>query len=192
MAINISNFYLMTPLKRPEYICAKIDDLPVVIINEYKLQEKVNKMGIIYIAVTKGMYGLLLQAGLLANKLLKQRLNKHGYFQSKLVPNLWKHLTRLISFTLVVVNFGIKYVGKEHVDHLMTVLQEHYQVKAVWTGTRYIGIHMAWDYEKGQFHLYMPGYVQRALKLFQHICRKMQNQPFPPHTTSVKLHCHFN
>jgi hypothetical protein len=25
----------------------------------------------------------------------------------------------------------------------------------------------------------MPGYVQKALKLFQHICKKTQNQPFP-------------
>jgi hypothetical protein len=64
----------------------------------------------------------------------------------------------------------------------MTVIQEHYQVKADWMGTRYIGIHMAWDYEKDQIHLYMPGYVQQALTLFQHICKKMQNQPFP-HTT---------
>jgi hypothetical protein len=44
-------------------------------------------------------------------------------------------------------DFGVKYVGKEHAEHLMTVLQEHYQTKADWTGTRYIGIHMAWDYE---------------------------------------------
>jgi len=62
------------------------------------------------IEVTKGMYRLP-QAGLLANELLEQNLNKHGYFQSKLVPRLWKHTTRLISFTLVVDNFGVKYVG---------------------------------------------------------------------------------
>ena len=95
------------------------------------------------IEVTKGMYGLP-QAGLLANELLEQRLNKHGYFQSKLVPGLWKHTTRPISFTLIVDDFGVKYVGKEHTEHLMTVLQEHYQIKADWTGTRYIGIHMAY------------------------------------------------
>jgi hypothetical protein len=35
--IDISNFYLMTPLKRPEYIRVKIDDIPMEIINEYKL-----------------------------------------------------------------------------------------------------------------------------------------------------------
>jgi len=110
MTLDISNFYLMTPLKQPEYIRVKIDNIPEEIINEYKLQEKVNKQGMVCIEVTKGgMYGLT-QAGLLTNELLEQRLNKHGYFQSKLVPGLWKHTTRPISFTLVVDDFGVKYI----------------------------------------------------------------------------------
>jgi hypothetical protein len=138
----------MTPLKRPEYTRMKINDLPKEIVKEYKLRAMVNKPGMVYIKVTKGMYSLP-QAGLLANKLLEQRLNRHGYFQSKLAPGLWKHITRPISFTLVVDDFGIKYVGKEHVDHLMSALQEHYEIKAGWTGNRYIGIHLAWDYKKG-------------------------------------------
>ena len=79
--------------------------------------------------IKKNLYGLP-QAGLLANELLEQRLNKHGYFQSKLVPGLWKHTPRPIFFTLIIDDFGIKYIGKEHVEHLMTVLQEHYQIKA--------------------------------------------------------------
>ncbi len=181
MTIDIGNFYLMTTLKGPKFIRVKIDGLPKEIINEYKLCKKVNKTGIIYTEVTKGMYGLP-QAGLLTIELLKQLLNKHGYFQSKLVPGLWKHIMRPISFTLVVDDFSVKYVRREHIDHLMHILQEHYQVKADWTGTRYIGIHMAWNYEKGQVHLYMPGYVQQALKLIQHLRTKMQNQP-SPHTT---------
>ena len=114
MMLDISNFYLMTPLKRTEYIQMKIDNLPEEIINEYKLREKVNRQSMICIEVTKRMYGLP-QAGLLANELLEQRLNKHGYFQSKLVPGLWKHTTRPISFTLIVDNFGVKYIGKEQV-----------------------------------------------------------------------------
>jgi len=54
----------------------------------------------------------------LANELLEKRLNKHGYQQSKLVPGLWKHDTRPIQFTLVVDDFGVKYVGEEHAQHL--------------------------------------------------------------------------
>ncbi len=71
MMIDISNFYLMTPLKRPEYIRMKIDNLPDEIVNKYKLRAMVNKLGMVYIEVTKGMFGLP-QAGLLTNKLLKQ------------------------------------------------------------------------------------------------------------------------
>jgi len=116
MTLDISNFYLMTPLKRTEYIRMKIDDLSEEIINDYKLREKVNRQGMVCIKITKGVYGLP-QAGLLAKELLEQRLNKHGYFQSKLVPGLWKHTTRPILFTLVVDDFGVKCVGKEHVQH---------------------------------------------------------------------------
>ena len=57
--------------------------------------------GNIYMEVNKGMYELP-QSGLLANKLLKKRLNKHGYHHSKLVPGLWVHKKRPIQFTLVV------------------------------------------------------------------------------------------
>ena len=48
------------------------------------------------------MYGLP-QAGSLGHDLLKERLNKEGYFQSKTVSGLWKHKTRDIKFVLVVI-----------------------------------------------------------------------------------------
>ena len=108
MTIDISNFYLMTALMRPEYLRVKLTNIPAKIINEYKLSKKVNKNGFVFIEVTKGMYGLP-QAGLLANLLLEKRLNTQGYYQSKLVPGLWHHKTRRIHFTLVVDDFGVKY-----------------------------------------------------------------------------------
>jgi hypothetical protein len=64
----------------------------------------------VYIEIHKGMYGLP-QVGILAQQLLERRLNAHGYSQNKTVPGLWTHETQSISFTLVVDNFGIKYVG---------------------------------------------------------------------------------
>jgi hypothetical protein len=92
MTINISNFYLMTPLKWPEFIRMKLSNIPEEIIAEYKLRAIVTQDGLIYIQANKGMYGLP-QSGLLANELFEQRLNTHGYRQSKLVPGLWKHDT---------------------------------------------------------------------------------------------------
>ena len=93
------------------------------------------------------MYGLP-QAGLISNKLLEKSLNKHGYRQSKLVPGLWKHDTGPILFTLVVDNFGIKYFGIEHVQHLIKVLEQHYKIKCDWSGQRYIGITLLWEYQR--------------------------------------------
>ena len=87
MTMDISNFYLMTPLSRPEYIRVKLSDIPDEIINEYKLKDKATKDGSVYIVANRGMYGLP-QSGLLANQLLEKRLNKHGYYQSKLIPGL--------------------------------------------------------------------------------------------------------
>ncbi|KAL7476326.1 hypothetical protein ACHAW6_002196 [Cyclotella cf. meneghiniana] len=53
------------------------------------------------------------------------------------VPGLWKHKTQTILFTLIVDDFGVKHVSKEHVKHLKHVLEEHYKATAYWTGTSY-------------------------------------------------------
>jgi hypothetical protein len=125
------------------------------------------------------MYGLP-HAGLIVNELLEKRLNKHGYHQSKLVPGLWKHKWRPIWFTLVVDDFGVKYVGKEHTLHLKSVLKSYYPLSTDWTGNRYIGIHLDWDYHHRKVHLSMPGYKAKALKQFQHKTpSKPQHSPFP-------------
>ena len=97
----------------------------------------------------RGMYGLP-QAGLLANELLEERLNKAGYHQSKLVPGLWTHEWRPIQFTLVVDDFGVKYVGREHAEHLQRTIAEHYKVTTDWTGERYIGIKLDWDTQNAE------------------------------------------
>ena len=167
MTADISNFYLNTPLERPEYIRLKLDDIPDEIIDQYKLRDKVTPEGFIYMEVNKGMYGLP-QSGLMATKLLEKRLNKHGYHQSKLLPGLWVHKTRPIQFTLVVDDFGIKYEHSADARHLMNVLKQQYAVTEDWKGERYIGIKLDWDYVKRQVHLSMPDYVKKALIQFDH------------------------
>jgi hypothetical protein len=48
---DISNFYLMTPLKRPEFAKVKLSDIPEEVIEEYKLHEKVTPDGFVYMMV---------------------------------------------------------------------------------------------------------------------------------------------
>ncbi len=87
MTMDTSNFYLRTLLHQPEFIRMKLSDIQDKVIKEYNLREKATLDGSIYIRAKQGMYGLP-QSGLLANKFLEKRLNKHGYRQSKLVPGL--------------------------------------------------------------------------------------------------------
>ena len=115
---------------------------------------------------------------MLANKLLKQRLAKHGYYKVAHTPGLWKHISRPISFTLVVDDFGIKYIGKEHADHLLNALKEHYTLDIDWEGKLYCGISLNWDYQKHTVDISMPGYSKKLLHCFQHECSKPQHSPF--------------
>jgi hypothetical protein len=111
------NFYLTAPLDRFEYMKMPIDLFPKWIVKQYELMKHVLN-GFIYLKMRRAVWGLP-QAGILANKLLQRHLLPHGYYECTNTPGLWKYETRPISFTLVVDNFGVKYVGKEHVDHLI-------------------------------------------------------------------------
>ncbi len=64
MTVDIKNFYLNMPIERYEYVRIKLTDVPDEIIKQYKLAEKVDLDGYVYIEVQKGMYGLP-QAGIL-------------------------------------------------------------------------------------------------------------------------------
>jgi hypothetical protein len=68
------------------------------------------------------MFGLL-QAGILANQLLACRLAIHGYHKTKFTSRLWRHVTLPIQFTLVVDDFGVQLVVKEHAQHLIDALE---------------------------------------------------------------------
>ncbi|KAL7551824.1 hypothetical protein ACHAWF_015016 [Thalassiosira exigua] len=177
MTMDISNFYLNTPLKRKEYVRMKLDNFPSDVIDHYNLKAKATKDGFVFVAVKRGMYGLP-QAGILAQELLEKRLAKHGYHQSKITPGLWTHEWRPICFTLVVDDFGVKYVGREHAEHLVGVVKEHYDLTEDWEGKRYLGLTLDWDYSQKKVHLSMPDYIPDALKRFNHKRpAKAQNSP---------------
>ena len=127
MNIDISNFYLHTPMTQYEYLKLKLCDIPDEIIKLYSLHEKATTDGSIYVEIRKGLYGLP-QEGIIANNLLEKQLEKHEYTQSNIVPILWKHTYILIQFTLVVDNFGLKNAGKEHAERLISALQEDYTI----------------------------------------------------------------
>lgn len=167
VVMDCKNFYLMTPMKRPEFMRLQISLIPDEIIEKYNLKEKVDDRGWVYVRIEQGMYGLP-QAGRLANELLAKRLDKEGYYQCQYTPGLWRHKWRPITFSLVVDDFGIKTIGLSHAKHLKNVLEKYYEVTVDWKGELFCGVKLDWDYKNRTVDLSMPDYIPKALTRFQH------------------------
>jgi hypothetical protein len=122
MTMDIKNYCLGTPLPRFEYMKMMLSRFPEEIIQKYNLNALAVD-GWVHIEIRKGMY-CLKQAGLLANHLFQTRLTPFGYYPARHTPGLWLHKTRTISFTLIVDDFAVKYVGKHHAEYLWNSLSE--------------------------------------------------------------------
>jgi hypothetical protein len=177
MMMDIKKYYLVTPLPLFEYMKMTLSRFPEEIIQKYN-RNALAVDGWVYIEIRKGMYGLK-QAGLLENQLLQTRLEPFGYYPARHTPGLWLHKTRPISFTLVVDDFAVKYVGKHHAEHLRNALLRTYELTTDWTATLYSGMTLKWDYTTRICDISMPGYVSNVLSKFQYDSPKN-----PQHTPS--------
>jgi hypothetical protein len=155
MMMDIKNYYLGTPLPRFEYMKMLFSRFPEEIVQKYNLNALAVD-GWVYIEIRKGMYGLK-QAGLLASQLLQTRFAPFGYYPARQTPGLWLHRTRPISFTLVVENFTVKYVGKQHAEHLWDAFLRTYELIMDWTATVYFGMTLKWDNKSRICDISMPG-----------------------------------
>eukprot|EP00804_Cyclotella_cryptica_P030124 CCRYP_009529-RA/>CCRYP_009529-RA protein AED:0.40 eAED:0.40 QI:0/0/0/0.66/1/1/3/0/339 len=144
---DIANFYLMTPLTRPEYAKIRMSDIPEEVITEYNLREYATADGWVYIKV----------------------IEPRGILPEQDRPGLWRHKTRPIQFVLVVDDFGIKYIQKSDLDHLVHALQKYYDVTVDLEGKEYVKIELDWDYANKKVHLSMAPYLQKALRQFDNI-----------------------
>ena len=165
---DLKDFYLETPMDKKDYAYMRIpvSVIPDSIMLEYDLAKLVHN-GHVYVEIRKGMYGLP-QAGRLANDRLVKFLAPHGYAPVPITPGLWTHTTRPLAFTLVVDDFGIKYVDKADAQHLLDTLRLLYTASVDWDAKQYCGLTLDFDYVKRTCDISIPGYIARALKRFDH------------------------
>ena len=91
----------------------KLGNLPKSMVQHHNFEDNATRDVYMYVEIKGGVYGLL-QAGLIAYKLLEKRLNKKVYHQSEITPFFWMHNWRLICISLCIDNFEVKYVGRQH------------------------------------------------------------------------------
>jgi len=179
MCLDLSLFYLSAALEYYEYMKIPLALFPPWIVEQYNLATHA-KNGMVHIEMRRAVWGLP-QAGILANKKLRRKLAPHGYHEHANTPGLWYHETRPISFTLVVDDFGVKYVGKEHANHLIDCLKKTYKLTEDWTGSLYCGITLEWNYTDRYVDISMPGYIKAKLQEYEHTMPdRIQTCPYSP------------
>jgi hypothetical protein len=152
---------------------------PIWIQNQYNLKALAYK-GYVHLEMQCVVWGLP-QAGILANKRLRRKLEPFGYFEHVNTPGLWYHESCLILFTLVVDDFGVKYVNKEDVNHLVARIKSTYTLTKDWMGNLYCGITLDWDYNNRTVDILMPGYIKKKLQEYNHVrLKKIQTCPYTP------------
>jgi hypothetical protein len=118
---------------------------------------------------------------------------KRAYLQTNASDKNWPHLdvlraqilrvcgTTKHAFTLVVDDFGVKYVNENDVNHLIASIKKNYMLTEDWTGNLNCGIQLAWDYAGRTVVISMLGYIKKKLQEYGHIMpRKIQGCPYAP------------
>jgi hypothetical protein len=88
------------------------------------------------------------------------------------MTGLWYHESRLIFFTLVVDDFGLKYENKDDVNHLVASIKTTYTLTKDWSRDLYCGIALAWDCVNRMVDISMPGYIKNKLQEYRHVQSK--------------------
>ena len=122
----------------------------------------------VYIEIRRSIYSST-QAGKLANKYLQDKLRPYGYCEVSHTPSLWKHIYRPINFSLVVDDFGVKYVGEDNARHLIDSLKEDFTISEDCNGGLYCGIKLKWDYDERTLDISITGYIKKQLQKYKHI-----------------------
>ena len=181
MTIDISNFYLITPIANPEdyeYMHIPTWVFPDDIKKEYNIPA-IAENGKVLAEIVTGMYGLP-QAGILAYQKLVGHLKKADFTPAPFTPGLFTHKTRPLAFSLVVDDFGVKYTRQCDVAFLISTLQQTYDITLDWDGKLFCGIHLDWDYTNRTVTCSMPGFVQKGLQRFHHTApSRPQHSPHP-------------
>jgi hypothetical protein len=169
--LNVANFYYGADI--PEAHCPSLriplQHYPSDLLYELGLTDfvRTDRAGnpYVYADVKKCIPGLP-QSGLLSQLRLISHLESHGYFETD-TPMLFRHVSRPISFTLVVDDFGVKYSDITDYNHLRRILELQYEVTGSSTGTKYLGFTVDHNRTDRTITLSLPGYIA---KLLQAVC----------------------
>ncbi len=158
---------LGTPLSAPQYIKIYVKSFPPPAVLsrlgrlDVFIKHDASGKPYVFFRIEKILYGLK-EAGKLSNLRLVGLLASFGFFETT-TPGFFRHVSRPISFVLVVDDFGVKYHSKVDFDYLVSCLTTLYQVKSHPTGTKFLVFTIKHDRIPGTLVVSYPGYVASLL-----------------------------
>ena len=58
-------------------------------------------------------------------------------------------------------DFGIKYVDREHINHLLVAIKKDYTIAEDWEGKLYCGVSVEWNYKEKWVDISVRRYIKR-------------------------------
>lgn len=114
-----------------EYMNMPLKKFPAHIGDQYGLNNKVLN-GQMYPEIHRSVCGLPKEEEWQTST--RKKLESAGYFEVPHAPGLWQHIWGPVKFTLVVDDFGVKYVGEDNTNHLVNSLKSEFTISTDWTG----------------------------------------------------------
>ena len=95
-------------------------------------------------------------------------------------------------FSLLVENFGVKYVGEQNAKQLWDTIKNYYELAELWAGALYCSVKLDWYYKKRTVDIYITGYTKAALHKYQNIRPKISHNELhkrnrPHYGANVKM-----
>jgi hypothetical protein len=184
MTMDLKDFFLCSELPEKEYCKIPATEFTNSQLDEYDLRPFIVN-GTILFEIDMTMYGLP-QAAFLSQQDLKKHLVSHGFYECKHTPCFYRHLTRNLLFGVVVDDFGIQYTNKADAQWLETILKERWGVKTDWTGDKFLGLRLEWDYAQRTLRISMPEYVRKGIARFRDDSIPFQRRDSPALHTPIQ------
>lgn len=187
MTIDAKDFFLHGSSGRNEYMRIPLSFFSEEDFSKYNIKSFIQPNDTsVLVEIYGNMYGLV-NAAYVAQKDLVSLLSSNGFVETK-TPQLYKHISRNIQFSLVVDDFGVKYNDKTDADYLIQILQKEYELTIDWVGKLYLGMTIDLDRSNKEhtITLSMPGYIQRLL-------HRLDLGPYKTNTNSpMQYNSHWN
>jgi hypothetical protein len=114
------------------------------------------KDGKVLFEISKGILKKLESYRIYLQDRLFDYLDTAGFHQVPHHNGLLQYESRSIIFSLVVHDFGIKYVSHDDVNYLAEKLRKIYEITMDWTSSKYLGINVDHDYHANEIAINIP------------------------------------